>query len=145
MLPAPLHHRRRPLPHALRLLPALALLALALPVRAQLLGGVPQVHLPPVAPLVERVAQTPRQLQARVADPLVRRLPRQHPELVALDPAGAAILRDEVVAIDPRPEALEAARAPGLDIAAQPERQGPALPRGLLRPPRGVGTAPPPP
>src|SRR3546814_7650770 len=106
----------RPLPHALRLLPALALLALALPVRAQLLGGVPQVHLPPVAPLVERVAQTPRELQARVADPLVRRLLRQHPELVTLDPAGAAILRDEVVAIDPRAEALEAARAAGFEI-----------------------------
>src|SRR3546814_16355252 len=121
MLPAPLHHRRRPLPHALRLLPALALLALALPVRAQLLGGVPQVHLPPVAPLVERVAQTPRELQARVADPLVRRLLRQHPELVTLDPAGAAILRDEVVAIDPRAAALAAARAAGFALGAQRE------------------------
>src|SRR3546814_18466504 len=100
MLPAPLHHRRRPLPHALRLQPALALLALALPVRAQLLGGVPQVHLPPVAPLVARVAQTPRELPGRVADPLERRLLRQHPELVPLDPAGAALPRDAGVDTD---------------------------------------------
>src|SRR3546814_19339312 len=107
MLPAPLHHRRRPLPHALRLLPALALLALALPVRAQLLGGVPQVHLPPVAPLVERVAQTPRVLQARVADPLVRRLLWPHPDMVTLAQAGAALLHDDVVAIEPLAETLQ--------------------------------------
>src|SRR3546814_17435677 len=93
--------------HRPKWLPALCLsLVLAAPVHAQLLGGAaPQVRVPAVTPLagqvLDRVADTPRELRSRVSDPLLRRLLPRHPALVALDPHGAATVRNEVVAIDP--------------------------------------------
>lgn len=121
------------------------LLALAAPAQAQLLGGVPQVRIPPatpiVEPVVEQVADAPRELQARVADPVLRRLLRRHPGLVALDPHGAAIVRNEVVAIDPGDEALALARANGFEVGTPRELDGLGLRVAVLRAPAGVDTA----
>lgn len=134
-------HRRRPLPRPIRLLPVLALLLLALPAQAQLLGGGPQLRLPPVTPVVGQVAETTRELRGQAIDPAVRRLLRRHPDIVVLDPAGDAIVRGEVVAIDPRQEALDAARAAGFDLGSQRELDGLGLRVVVLHAPRGMDTA----
>ena len=87
-----------PLTRFLRRLASIGCLCLlALPAQAQLLGGLPEVRLPPASPLVERLGEPARALQARL-DPEVRRLLQRYPQRVALDPAGAAILRSEVIA-----------------------------------------------
>lgn len=128
--------------HLPKWLPALwLLLALAAPAQAQLLGGVPQVRVSPVTPIVEQVVDTPRELRARVADPVLRRLLRRHPDLVALDPHDAAIVRNEVVAIDPGDEALALARANGFEVGAPRKLDGLGLRMAVLRAPAGIDTA----
>src|SRR3546814_240778 len=133
--------------HRPKWLPALCLsLVLAAPVHAQLLGGAaPQVRVPAVTPLagqvLDRVADTPRELRSRVSDPLLRRLLRRHPDLVALDPHGAAIVRNEVLAIDPDDEMLALARANGFETGALHELDGLGLRIAVLRAPAGMDTA----
>ena len=142
--------RRRPgLPHALRCLPALVLLALALPAQAQWLGAAPQVRLQPAfpaRPLVDpigRALAAPLQggLRGESIDLLAKRLLRRHPDVVAQDPAGAAIVRDEVVAIDPTAEVLEAARGAGYGIGEARNLDGLGLRIVVLHAPPGMEAA----
>lgn len=116
------------------------LLAIALPARAQLIGNLPQVPLQP-GPIVERVVDAPRGLQPRIAVPLARRLLQRHPDVVALDPLGAAILRHQVVAINPREAALEQARAAGFDIGARQRMDPLGLEIVVLTAPARMDTA----
>lgn len=148
MLPSPCH-RRSGLPRALRCLPALALLVLAWPAQAQLFGGAPQARLEPVLPVVpvlqpiERAVATPLQrgLRSGGIDLLAKRLVRRYPDAVALDPAGAAIVRDEVVAIDPDPEVLEAARSAGFGIGEERNLDGLGLRLVVLHAPPAMQAA----
>lgn len=120
---------------------AAAWLMLAMPAQAQWLGGVPQVRLPPLPPAVGRLAETPRELRGDAVDPLVRRLLRRHPDRVALDPAGQAIVRDQVVAVDPSAEALADARAAGFGIGPEHDLEGLGLRIVVIHPPRGMDAA----
>lgn len=117
---------------------ACGLLALAAPARAQLLGGLPQLPVRTPMGVVDRVAGEVREVHDRAVDPWVRRLLRRHPELVSVDPHGAAIVRHEIVAIDPRPAALELARAAGFDVAGRPRLDGLGFEAVVLRVPRGM-------
>jgi hypothetical protein len=134
------HHRLKWLPVPWLLL-ALVVPMLVAPAQAQLLGAVPEIRIPAVAPVVDRVVDTPRELQARVADPVLRRLLQRHSDLVALDPHGAAIVRNEVVAIDPDDAALALARANGFEVGAPRGLDELGLRVAVLRAPAGVDTA----
>lgn len=120
---------------------ACILLALAAPVRAQLLGGLPQLPVGMPVDAIDRAAAARGEVHARIADPVVRRLVRRHPERVAVDPDGAAIVRHEIVAIDPRAEALALARAAGFEVIDQARLEGLGFSTVVLRAPRGLDTA----
>ena len=100
----------------------------------------PQVRLPPVTPLVERTLERPGALQSRVADPILRHLLRRYPDLVAQDPRGDAILRNQVVAINPEEAALALARANGFQTGPASELEALGLQVVVLNAPAGVDT-----
>lgn len=135
--------RPRPFLRHLRLLLAASCLSwtISAPVQAQLLGGLPQAPMLPVPPVVDRVVEAPRELASRAVDPLVRQLVRRHPDLVALDPQGAAIVRNELVAIDPGATALALARSAGFEVVAEHPLEELGLDAVVLRAPRGLDTA----
>lgn len=135
-MPTPRHSRIRRITAAM----ACALLALAAPARAQLLGGLPPVPVRIPTGVVDRAVDETREVHDRIVDPVVRRLVRRHPELVTLDPHGAAIVRHEIVAIDPRSTALELARAAGFEVAGRPRLDGLGFDAVVLRVPRGMDT-----
>ena len=126
-------------PRALLLL----LLLLALPAWAQV-PGVPQVRIPQAVPIVDRIADqvldTSREAGTRIVDPVLRRLAQRHPDLVAVDRHGAAFVRYEVVAIDPREDALALARASGFEVGAARDLDGLGLRVVVLRAPPGSDT-----
>lgn len=106
--------------------PILAML-LAAPAVAQL--GLPQVPLPPlggVGDRIDRVIGQTVDLGEQTAGELLRlradrldRLVRRNREAIELDATGAPARRGELLLVDPTPEALEAAAAAGFALAGQ--------------------------
>lgn len=119
----------QPLPSVASGLLACALLVLAAPAHAQLAGGLPGalpdvgVPLPGAGRLADQVLDAPRDLRDGAIAPVARRLVHRHPDVLAFDPSGAAILRREVVAIDPLDTSLARVRAAGFEVASQRELQ----------------------
>lgn len=124
----------------------LLLCLLAWPAQAQLAGlpggGLPTA-LPQVRDTVQRLPRTVRDtLQTvPVRTPTVEQLLRRHPARVELDPAGAPVVRSEVVAIDPAAAALELARDAGFDVGRTRSLEPLGLRLVVLRAPDGLGTA----
>lgn len=129
----------RPLLHRLLRLAAPCALLFALPVHAQLSVRVPDVRLPPPDPLLEGATDSLGALPKRI-DPVVRRLLQRHPDRVALDPAGHAILRHEVVAIDPTEPALARAGTEGFEARERRALEELGLRVVVLRAPSGMDT-----
>lgn len=126
-------------------LPLLGLLAP--PALAQL--GPPAGGMVPRLPVVRStMPQLPRvvpdivpEVVERVRTPAVERLLRHHPELIDIDPAGAPVVRSEVVAIDPEDAALARARAAGFSVGEERALAPLDLRVVVLRAPDGLGTA----
>lgn len=140
-------------PPLLLLAAALFLSTASLPARAQHLIGVgggqvavpvpapPRAVLPPIADrtlgtlpdAVRSVSVQARQLQ-------IRRQLRRHRDVLDTDPAGAPVVRNEVVAIDPSPQALELARAAGFTVVGERRLEELGLHMVVLRARSGMGT-----
>jgi subtilisin family serine protease len=136
-----MHRRARSAsgPHRLALPCALALLLAALPAPAQRPPAAARALpvAPPSIPVRPMPAEAGRALPAAVERRLAslpvlpgpalshlqlqqsRELVRRHPALLDLDPAGAVVVRSEVVAIDPTPGSLARARAAGFEIGEE--------------------------
>jgi subtilisin family serine protease len=104
--------------------------------------GIPPVDLPvdvnrTVGDTVERL-DSGKLTDARLLK--VRALIRNHPEVIEADPKGAAIVRSEVVAFAPSPDALEGARAAGFTIARERSLEGLEASVLVLRAPPGMST-----
>lgn len=134
------------LPGFSRLL-ACALVVLAAPAHAQLAGGLPGMlpdvgaPVPGVGRLADRVLDAPRDLRDAALAPVARQLVRRHPDVLAFDPAGAAILRREVVAIDPLDASLARVLAAGFEVESQRDLQPLGLRVVTLRLPPGLEAA----
>lgn len=140
--------------HPLRLLPllfsALVLAAAAMPARAQLAGGIPGGgNLPTLVPTLPSTVQRrlPRALPdavpeavPRIRAPKIERLLRRHHDLIDIDPAGAPVVRGEVVAIDPTDAVLRLAREAGFSVGDERTLEALGLRIVVLRSPGGVGT-----
>ncbi|MFP7725655.1 S8 family serine peptidase [Lysobacter sp. D1-1-M9] len=140
---------RRPLLSLL--LPALVLAAMAMPAHAQLVGGMRAGSLPVTVPGQRRVSGAVPRLRrdlpdvvpeaaSRLGNPRLERLLRRHPKLLDVDPAGAPVVRSEVVAIDPSVEALQLARVAGFSVGDERTLQALGLRVVVLRSPEGTGT-----
>lgn len=104
--------------------------------------GIPPVDLPvdvnrTVGDTVERL-DSGKLTDARLLK--VRALIRKHPEVIEADPRGAAIVRSEVVAFAPSPDALARARAAGITIARERSLEGLQASVLVLRAPPGMST-----
>lgn len=140
-------------------LSAAALLA-ATPASAQLLGGgglggtlggvshgLPGGALPdlpreplarPVRPLAQDLAGTTQAGLSDLRRLAAQRLIRDHPEAVEADDHGAPVVRGEVLALAPSPQALEAARRAGFRLARRIGSPELGLDSVVLRAPEGV-------
>jgi len=128
-------------------LAAAALLAWARPAPAQL--ALPQVQLPelplnPVQELERNVdgvlrATDPRQLR-ELRRLRIRDLLRRNRAVLEADPRGAPILRSEVVALSPAPQALERAQAAGFTVGRSRVLEGLGVTIVVLQAPRGLST-----
>ena len=108
--------------------------AFASPASAQLLGLPARLPLPELPGLVAPVSGTVAAM--RVHDTIAALL-RAHPRELTRGPAGAAAVRDEILAVSPDPARLAAAIGAGFALAA--DETDPALGVRLvtLRPPPG--------
>lgn len=127
----------------------LAGLALGGPAAAQLLGGhlptgslLPGVQIPSLRDLDETVG--------RVADPRaltdirlvrLRDLVRANPRDLELDPQGAPIVRDEIIAIAVAPDRLQRAQEAGFRVVRSEPLEGLDLTIAILAPPPRLDTA----
>ncbi|MBX3564146.1 MAG: S8 family serine peptidase [Sphingomonas sp.] len=104
----------------LALLFALALAGLAAPAQAQLVPGVPVGDaLRPVAPVLDRVAELPRQAVSQLETARLDRiakLVRDHPQAIGLDPNGFPARAHEVVVSDPSDAMVKAAAGRGFRL-----------------------------
>lgn len=145
------------------LLVGLATFTAATPALAQLLGGpLPRLGegLPTVAERLERpVERTLTQLEDPAEGLLARKrglseaalvdlrrltvaqLLRGHPRHVEADPAGQPVVRGEVLALSPAPDALTRIEAAGFALARRSELDGLGLEVVVLKPPKGVSAA----
>lgn len=73
-------------------------------------------------------------------DTASRQLLRRYPDRIDTDPEGAIVIRNEVVAIAPAPEALDAARARGFTLGPDVEASDLGLRIVVLRAPEGMTT-----
>src|SRR5262245_10469691 len=64
--------------------------------------------------------RTVRELR-EARDATARQLLRRYPNQIDTDPSGAIVIRNEIVAIAPSPEALEAARGRGFSVGQEIE------------------------
>ncbi|WP_434025885.1 S8 family serine peptidase [[Pseudomonas] boreopolis] len=122
----------------------LGLLAVAGAARAQValppvtlpggMGGVGDRLLAPVRQLGDEVASSAR---VERIDALLRR----HRRELDRDPAGAPVVRSEVVAVAPAPQALEAARAAGFSVGQERRLEELGLTLVVLQAPPGMSTA----
>lgn len=126
------------------------------PASAQLIGGglpsaLPRVTLPetrlPEAPRVRvpRPTEPLTTVQALAADPLAQarrlgleKLVRDHPDLLETDEAGAPVVRGEVLAVTPTPEALARLQAAGFTPKSRTDLAGLGLQLTVLAPPPGM-------
>ena len=127
-----------------RIATTLALLAgllLAGSSRAQLLRlpQLPQAVAPVLGSTLDEVRDDARRLSGLRAQQ-VRALLRAHRRELDVDPQGAAVVRDEIVAIDPSADALQALRANGFAIAADRMLEPLSLHVVSLRAPPGRDT-----
>lgn len=133
-----------PSAHRSRLLWMLLVLAtVAMPAHAQLVGGLPTA-IPRLPSAVQRL---PRAVSDAVPDAVsqvrtleIERLLERHPDVIDIDPAGAPVVRNEVVAVDPSAEALELARAAGFTVGDERSLDALGLRVVVLRGPDGVAT-----
>jgi subtilisin family serine protease len=113
--------------------------------------GVPAVRLPALPPLQvpqalnpalpgSADALNPRELR-ELRHVRIRALLRTHAAVIEADPAGAPIIRNEVLAFSPRDEALAAARAAGFTVARERALEGIDARIVVLQVPAGVSTA----
>jgi subtilisin family serine protease len=101
---------------------------------------VPQLPLPPLPGTVTdtlRAAETPLTELRRLK---VRELLRGQRATVEADPDGQPILRHQVGALSPSPEALERARAAGFTVLSERTLEGLGLRVVVLRAPEGMST-----
>jgi hypothetical protein len=138
----------RPAPAA-ALLSCLLALAAAAPSQAQLLpspssvlNGLPLPDLRTPGQLIGDVGQaverlTPEALAAARLDRL-RDLVRAHPRALDLDDQGQPVVRGEVLAVSPGPEALARLRAAGFAVARQSPSEALGLALVTLTPPKGL-------
>jgi subtilisin family serine protease len=133
------------------MLSSLVLLISGTPVAAQLLPSPDAVldRLPLPAPLSDplqetatRLGQTaerltPRALAAARLDRLTA-LARRHPKALELDDLGQPVVRGEVLAVSPGPEALAAAQAEGFVVARRSRSDELGLELVTLTPPKGM-------
>ena len=138
-------------PGRARTLAAIAtVIALAWTCSAAAQVAVPPVQVPDVPPVdlpidvnrtvsdtVERL--DPQKLtDARLLR--VQELIRTHRDVIEADPRGAAILRSELLAFSPSPEALEKARAAGFSVVRERSLEGLGATILVLRAPAGMST-----
>lgn len=143
---------RRPRPGpAAAMLSSLLLLISGTPAAAQLLPSPGAVldRLPLPAPLQDplqdtatrlgRTAEqlTPRALAAARLDRLTA-LARRHPKALELDDLGQPVVRGEVLAVSPGPEALATAQAEGFVVARRSRSDELGLELVTLTPPKGM-------
>ena len=122
----------------------------AFPLLADAQVTVPPVQVPGVPPVdlpvdVNRtVSDTVRRLEpGKLTDVRllkVRDLIRKHSEVIEADPQGAAIVRNEVLALPSSPAALEKARAAGFVVARERSLEGLETSLLVLRVPPGMNT-----
>ncbi|GAB2610358.1 S8 family serine peptidase [Novilysobacter erysipheiresistens] len=142
----------------LSLLLSALVLATSMPARAQLVGGLPgagpiQSTLPPVRrrlpPAVrevvsetvpEAVTDAAGDVASRVRTPEIERLLRRHRDVLDTDHAGAPVVRNQVVAIDPTDAALARALGAGFRIGDARTLDPLGLRIVVLHGPEGVGT-----
>lgn len=96
------------------------------------LSGVDQA----VSGLDNTVAATLREARADA----IRTLRLRHADVVDTDDNGAPVVRNEIVAIAPSAEALEAARARGFSVSETPDTSALGLSIVVLRAPNGMST-----
>lgn len=97
-------------------------------------GALPELSAAPI----ERLPP-PELRSARV--PALADLLRRHRDVVEADPAGFAVVRGEVAALDPGETALAAARAAGFVVVRERRLDGLDARLVVLRAPAGVATA----
>lgn len=106
-----------------RLLILLLMLPL-IPAEATALGlGLPRLPVELPGGVIEPVDRTLRDLEG-LRQRQVRQLLREHRRVLDTDPRGALVVRGEVLAIDPTPEALQRARDAGFRIGGERELDG---------------------
>lgn len=131
---------------ALILLPLLT----ATPASAQLLGGLPAPSLPVVRNLpgtvdrtLDGLTDTTRGMLDGAVLPRVQQvqdLLRGHRDVLELDPNGDLIVRNQVVAYAPTPEALAAAEKAGFTVSGEHVLEGLDTRMVVLIAPRGMST-----
>jgi hypothetical protein len=136
----------------LRLAAALVGLAAGLPASAQILPSVGGVldRLPAVGPTVDRTVDQTTGLADRALGPQallderarrLRDLVRSNARSLETDAAGNPVVRGEVLALSPTPQALAAARAAGFVALRQTSLDGLDLQAVVLAPPAGMSAS----
>ncbi|GAB3462544.1 S8 family serine peptidase [Massilia terrae] len=130
-----------------KLLLLLAALAAAGGAAAQL--RLPSLNLPQGLGALDELRRPAQQLVDRVDLPDLRtlrldqvgQLLRRHPDVLEADPRGEPVLRGEILAWNPSPAALDAARGAGLRVAREERFEELDQILVTLRVPEGAGTA----
>ncbi len=104
------------------------------------LPGVPLPRLPPVTDPVTGTLRTATSTLAQARELRVRELLRTERATVEADPDGQPILRRQVGALSPTPEALERARAAGFTVLRTETLAGLGLTLVVLQAPEGLST-----
>src|SRR5262245_40483085 len=125
---------------------AAALLGCVLPAHAQILPPVqvptvPVIQTPDLNRTVDGVLRSadPRQLR-ELRQLRIRDLVRGNRTVLETDPRGALMLRNEVVALSPTPEALDRARAAGFGVGRTRVIEGLDVTIVVLQAPSGMST-----
>lgn len=127
-------------------LPKLACLLLAIAAAASAAAqvGLPGLPLPPLPQVTDPVTGTLRTAQstafARVRQLRIRELLRMERDTVETDPDGQPILRRQVGALSPTPEALAGAQALGFTVLRAESLAGLDLRLVILQAPEGMST-----
>jgi subtilisin family serine protease len=123
---------------------ALILLAATAAAGAAAQVGLPGLPLPPLPPVTDPVTGTLRTAQStaftQVRQLRIRELLRTERDSVEADPDGQPILRRQIGALSPTPEALERARSAGFTILSEQALAGLDLRLVVLQAPDGMST-----
>ncbi len=107
---------------------------------AQIAVPLPQLPLPPLPGTVTETLQTAQAQLGELRKLRVRELLRTERATVEADPDGQPILRRQIGAISPSPEALERARAAGFTVISERRLEGLGLELVVLEAPSGMST-----